>query len=84
MRAVGYLLGLLVFGTFLVATTPTASAAAYCVQGVKEPYADDPCDGVACYGHNQAGWQYCVPVDLCAFQTDCCYYTPDGNAFYCP
>lgn len=78
-------LGIFVIGTFLLATTPTASAAAICVQGVKEPVPEDPCDGVVCYGWSQqTGWQRCVPYDVCAFQTDCCYYTPEGQPFYCP
>ena len=82
MRAFGIALGLIVFGTFLFASAPTAWAAAYCVDGVVNTYPHDDCDGAACLGYTQNGWQYCAP-DTCAYQTDCCYYLPQ-DSFYCP
>lgn len=85
MRALPLAFGLVIFGTFLFAAAPTASAAAYCVQGVKDDWPGDDCDGLVCYGHDQYQWKYCTPPDpICQFQTDCCYYTPNGQAFYCP
>jgi len=84
MRSLTVLIGLLALGTFLVASTPTASAAAYCVRDVKETVPTDRCDGLVCYGYNsQTGWQTCVP-DWCAYMSDCCQDTPTGSGFYCP
>lgn len=85
MRALGYTLGLIVIATFFFAAAPSASAAAYCVEDVKNTYPHDDCDGVACLGYNQDGWQYCAPSNpICEFQSDCCYSTPGGEPFYCP
>jgi hypothetical protein len=95
MRAFPIALGILVVGTFLVASAPTSTAIAYCVNGVANTYPDDPCAGVACVGHDQDGWTACVPnvcsemscvsPDIfCQFQSDCCQTTPVGSPFYCP
>lgn len=85
MRIVAFALALAVLGTFMVAMTPSASAAAICVRKVKEPIPSDKCDGIVCVGYNsQTGWQNCVPPEIyCLYVTDCCQYGT-ASQFYCP
>lgn len=93
MRTLPIALGILTATSFLIASAPSSTAAAYCVDGVANTYPDDPCGGVACVGQDQDGWMVCVPgvcttMDCaplwCQFQSDCCQAFPGGSPFHCP
>jgi len=86
MRILPVALGLLAVGSFLVATAPTSTAAAYCVWEVKEPIPYDDCDGLVCYGYTDStGWQTCVGEAPYCLNHPCCYYEVGPYTFYyCP